>query len=133
MQKITLKSGRSLDFNYCNLGDLMEFTGIIGNYLGKYVTDVKLDMSNMEACFADLVRQGSMILIPVVLQILGDRNNFTYINNLFKTCVYDGDRLSLASFDKVENREDLIEVTVQVLKLNYGVFINLHHTDSGEK
>jgi hypothetical protein len=115
-EKITLKSGATLDIQLAPFAEAMRLFKTIANELKS--ADVQLDGLSMEKI------KGTDIngIKNAVLQLLGSDAIEASVRTCMVRCLYNGTKITPQTFEPNDARQDYLPVAWEVVKFNMGPF-----------
>jgi hypothetical protein len=114
-----LKSGKKLSFQYAEFECQLDLLALLSNE----VNEAKVDLNNQETL--------GIALAKLIAKAMTDKE----ITNIFwrcaNVCLYDGNRITQATFSDITNRKDYLEVKYWVLYYNLEIFFSSLFGESG--
>lgn len=114
-----LKSGKKLSFQYAEFECQLDLLSL----LSKEINKSQVDLNNQETL--------GIALAKLIANAMTDKDITTIFWRCANVCLYDGNRITQATFSDIENRKDYLEVKYWVLYYNLEIFFSSLFGESG--
>lgn len=120
MKTVQLKSGNTLEVQSGSFQDAWNLTQAVAGVLATSLPGFKVDSMDVEALQKD-IDVGK--LLGVICNLVASPTVYELLWPCFVPCLYNGNKVTKASFQAEEARKDFLPSVVEVLRANVVPFI----------
>lgn len=120
MKTVTLKSGNSLDVQVASFDDAWRLTQSVSHVLSTSLPGFKVEGLDPEAMQKD-IDLGK--ILGIICQLVASPTLYDLLWPCFAPCLYNGNKITRATFQDEAARGDFLPCVVEILKANVVPFI----------